>query len=169
MRVRNLVPFTGSQANSRDFQRPLHSLHALQREVNRIFDEVWHDLDFPRLRTWKGWFEATAPRVDVSEDDQEFRVTAELPGLDENDVEVTLCDGVLTIRGEKKAESEDEGKRYYLVERSYGAFQRTLPIGNQVRRRHKVAARFENDVLTVSLPKSKEAKEKVRRSPIRKH
>src|SRR5206468_11266488 len=68
------------------------------------------------------------PMMDVIETDKELEVTAELPGLEEKDVDITLSDGVLTIRGEKKADHEEKGKDFHMVERSYGSFARTLQL-----------------------------------------
>ena len=93
------------------------------------------------------------PRLDVSETEREVKVTAELPGMDEKDVTVTLEGDVLTLRGEKKADAEEKGKNFHRVERTYGSFQRvvTLPVEVDAT---KVAAGFKKGVLTVTLAKS---------------
>lgn len=96
------------------------------------------------------------PQVDVTENDQEIKVAAELPGLTEKDVEVSLANDMLTISGEKRAEKEDKGENYYRMERSYGSFQRTIPLPTEVEA-NKVDATFKNGVLTVTLPKSAQA------------
>lgn len=110
----------------------------------RLFDVV------PTLRT-----ELTlpTPAVDITEDDAAYKVTAELPGMEEKDVEVALTDDVLTIKGEKTAETEKKENNSYLSERSYGAFQRAFVVPNGVDR-EKVAADFAKGVLTVTLPKA---------------
>jgi HSP20 family protein len=92
------------------------------------------------------------PHVDVTENDQEIKVVAELPGLTEKDVEVSLANDMLTISGEKKAEKEDKGENYYRLERSYGSFQRTIPLPTEVEA-DKVDATFKNGVLQITLPK----------------
>jgi HSP20 family protein len=91
--------------------------------------------------------------VDVSETDNAYTITAELPGVEEKNIDVNVQNGVLTIKGEKQAEREEKGKNRYLSERSYGSFQRMfgLPKGTDD---SKVAAGFHNGILTVSIPKS---------------
>ena len=109
--------------------------------------------------------QALAPHMDVSETERELRITAELPGVNERDVEVTLHDDVLTIRGEKKFERKDETETYHFVERSYGTFQRALRIPYPVNP-DEVQASFDNGVLTVTLPKT-QVQEKSRRIEVR--
>ncbi len=106
------------------------------------------------------------PQIDVTERDGEIRVRAELPGVDEDDIDVSLSGNVLSIRGEKRSETEDRGKDHYRHECYYGSFQRTIPLPCEVER-DKVEARFRKGVLTVMLPKTSEAKESVRRIPVR--
>jgi HSP20 family protein len=104
-----------------------------------------------------GW-----PNIEVSETDKEVKVTAELPGLEEKDIEVALANGVLAIKGEKKTESEDKDRLF--SERYYGRFERRIPVEEV--EEDKVSASFKNGVLTVILPKSAKAQEKVRRIAI---
>ncbi len=107
------------------------------------------------------------PRIDVSETDQAFEVQAELPGMEEKDVELLLQDHVLTIRGEKKFEKEEKRKNYHMVERQYGSFQRSFELPDIVDEA-KIAARFDKGVLCVTLPKSAKAKEASRKIAIGK-
>ena len=134
---------------------------ALQREMNRVFDSILRGpggaVSAP---TPPGWT-AAWPRVEVVETEQEVKVVAELPGLEEKDLEVTLHDGVLTLSGEKKAESS--GAVY--SERWHGRFQRSLQLGLDVDP-DKVAASFRNGVLTVTVAKRPEAQRQVKRIPI---
>lgn len=148
-------------------RRRVDPFHAMQREMNRMFEDLWQGPDPTLMRTGNGGFAEMAPKVDVSETKKAVHVTAELPGMEEKDVEVTFADGLLTIAGEHKAEKEekDEAKKYYVRECSYGSFRRVLPIGDTIDEK-KVKATFKNGKLTVELPKSKEAKEKTRRIPI---
>ena len=97
-----------------------------------------------------------APAVDVAEKDEECEITAELPGLDEKNIEVKLANGTLTIKGEKKEEKEEKQKDYYLSERSYGSFIRSFQLPEGVDE-GKIEASFVKGVLTVKLPKSAEA------------
>jgi HSP20 family protein len=170
MDFRDLIPFgrdRGNVAVRRD--RIEHPMEMFQREVNRLFEDF--SRDFSRTPTpFGGGNEAFAsmPRVDVSESDNEYEVTAELPGIDEKDVEVTLADNVLTIRGEKKVEREerDKGKNYYLSERSFGSFRRAVPLPAEVDE-DRVEANFKNGVLTVRLPKSPQAQARTRRIEVK--
>ena len=109
---------------------------------------------------------AVAPRIDISETDTELRIEVELPGIDEKDVCLTLTDNVLMIRGEKKAEREEKDKNYYVSERSFGSFQRAIPLPTEVDA-DKVEASFKNGVLTVRLPKTPEAEAKTRRIEVK--
>jgi HSP20 family protein len=129
---------------------------ALHREMNRLFDDFFEG--FGPLATAPGFesFGAGVPSVDVSETDQEVHVEAELPGVDEKDLEVTLADGVLHLRGEKKFEKEQKEKSFHRVERAYGSFQRSIPLPADVDE-SKVDAVFKKGVLHVTLPKTKQA------------
>jgi HSP20 family protein len=107
------------------------------------------------------------PRVDVTETDQEIQLAAELPGMEEKDVELLVQDGVLTLRGEKKLEKEEKKKDYHVIERQYGSFQRSYELPDIVDQ-GKIAAKFDKGVLTVTLPKTAKAKEATRKIAIGK-
>ena len=131
---------------------PFLSLH---REINRMVDDVFRGAGLPAGRG-EGQGAGGAPvnaHMDVAETEKELRITAELPGVSEQDVEVTLEGDVLTIRGEKKHERKDEQENYHFVERSYGRFQRSLRLPFPAEP-DQVQARFDNGVLTVTVPKS---------------
>jgi len=126
----------------------------LHREMNRLFDDV--------MRAAPGTGQGSsgsgvllAPHIDVTENDNEVRIQAELPGVDEKDVELSLNDDVLTLRAEKKQEQTQERQGVHFSERSYGTFQRSLRLPYHAEP-DRVQARFENGVLTVTLPKAKE-------------
>ena len=106
---------------------------------------------------------ASWPSVEISETDKEYRVSADVPGLEEKDVEVLFSDGVLTIRGEKNSEVEDKERQF--SERFYGSFERKIPLGDEIEE-DKVEASFKNGVLTVMLPKTAKAQAKVKRIAI---
>ena len=129
-------------------------LVGLREQVNRLFDSVFRDLTSQRAVSW--------PSLEVQEKDGAYRISAELPGLDENDVEVSVQDGVLTIRGEKKAETEDKERQY--SERYYGRFERRLSLGELDE--EKITASFNNGVLTITAPKSPTAEAQAKRIPI---
>lgn len=158
---RSLIPWRRKAADvaaAREADNPFALLH---REMNDVFDHFLRDFEGPfRPAIWsgsRGLSAVNAPSVDISETEDEVQVAAELPGMTEKDVEVSLDDDLLTIKGEKKAEHEEKKRNYHLVERSFGQFQRSIPLPSGVDR-SKVKARFRNGVLTVSLPKTTESK-----------
>lgn len=135
---------------------------ALHRDMNRLFDEAFRS--FGAVTPFAGTSSFGWPSVEISETESEVKVTAELAGLDEKDVEVQVEDNVLTLRGEKRTETEDKERRY--TERSYGRFERRLALGEVDEER--ATATFKNGVLTVTLPKLREARDSARRIPIGK-
>jgi HSP20 family protein len=163
--VRDLIPWGRSNnqapATYRDDDRsPFLSLHW---EMNRVFDDFFRDFDMRMPMLAGGGFNNRWPRLDVAETDKEITVTAEMPGLEEKDVELLLEDGVLTLRGEKRAETEDKDRQ--LSERYYGRFERRISLDSEVQA-DKVTARFKDGVLNVSLPKDPSAQPKARRIEI---
>jgi len=152
-RQENRLPVPASASGGRD-DHPILSLH---REVNRLFDEAFGLFGAPSLGSL-AW-----PKVELGETDREIRVTAELPGLDQKDVDVTVEDGLLTLRGEKRSELDDKDRGY--TERSYGRFERRIGLPKGIDR-DNANATFRNGVLTVTLPKTEAANENVRRIPV---
>jgi HSP20 family protein len=132
--------------------------------MNRLFDEIG-GVPAAAGATPGGGSIITA-RMNVSETDRELRVTAEMPGVAEDDIEVSLDDDVLTIRGEKRLEQKGERENFHFVERSFGTVQRSLRLPFPVRA-DEVQASFENGVLTVTLPKTAAA-ERTRRIELRR-
>ncbi|MBA1143435.1 Hsp20/alpha crystallin family protein [Mesorhizobium neociceri] len=166
MAIRDLIPWgrEGSQAPNfyREGERdPFMTLH---REMNRLFDDALRGFDtrLPSLGRALG-ANANWPSLEISDGETEIRVTAEIPGMEEKDVEVMLDDGMLTLRGERHAETEDNDKQF--SERFYGRFERRIPLGTEVEE-DKVRAAFHNGVLTVTLPKTQRAQARSRRIPI---
>jgi HSP20 family protein len=137
---------------------------ALQREMNRAFEGFWNRSERP-FGGLAGFGEG-APRSDVVETDDGVEVTVELPGLDEKDIEVSLSDDALSIKGEKKIERKEEKKGYYLSERSYGSVFRSIPLPPGVNS-DKADATFRNGVLTVKLPQRPEAKANVKKVEVK--
>jgi HSP20 family protein len=164
--IKDLIPWN-NRGRDVGFQRAtdVNPFFTLHREMNRMFDDVLRGFDLapfgPTSRTLDGlgW-----PQIDIDETDKEVRITAELPGLDEKDVSLEIANGVLSISGEKKTESEDKARRF--SERYYGRFERRIPL--QDIEEDKVTAAFKNGVLTVTVPKSAEAKN-VRRIAINRN
>ena len=136
-----------------------HPLTQMRREMNGLFERFFHDpfgasfgpMDFDR---WYGDFSPVhfAPSVDVADEKKFIRITMELPGMDDEDIDVSLREDALVIRGEKKLEETHEDEGYYRTERSYGVFERTIPLPVEVDA-DRVEATFKKGVLTVRLPK----------------
>jgi HSP20 family protein len=166
MSVRDLIPWGRSNqvpTSFRDSDRnPFLSLH---REMNRLFDDVFRGFDdrLPAFGSLSS-FNAAWPNVEISQTDKEIIVAAEIPGLEEKDIEVLFDDGVLTLKGEKRSEVEDKEKQF--SERFYGHFERRIPVGVEIEE-DKIEARFKNGVLNVVLPKSPKAQSQVKRIAIK--
>jgi HSP20 family protein len=152
MSVRDLIPW-GRQTSSNQAPVPYREsevtpFFGLRREIDRLFDDMF------RMPSLAGVGTITWPSVEVSDSEREVRISAEIPGLSEKDVEVTVHDGVLSIRGEKKSEAEDKDRGY--SERWYGRFERRIALPSGVEQ-DKAEASFRDGVLSVTLPKSAEA------------
>ena len=142
-------------------------MQAIQNEMNRMFDQFFSD-DFPfatRLipRPGADFF----PRLDISENETEYKVSAELPGMEEKDIQIRLEKDSLVLSGEKKSEVEEKEKTFHRVERCYGSFERVIPFNTQLDE-DKVNAVFKNGVLTITLPKAGDAIRKSRQIEIKK-
>jgi HSP20 family protein len=153
--LRELIPWTRSAGRLAAGSQPEDLFAQLHREMNQLFDEAWHGFNLPAFADVATGGQALRPRIDIAETDKEVEVTVELPGLDEKDVDVTLADGVLTIKGEKKSERKEDGKGYQLSERSFGSFQRAVALPDGVDA-DKVTAEFTKGVLKVTAPKRPE-------------
>jgi HSP20 family protein len=149
-----------------------HPFEALHQEIDRLFDDVswnWPRLSFPRLPATAPYFHGDFElkvASEVTEDDKAYRVTVELPGMEEKDVEVSLTDSAVTIKGEKKSEKEETKKDYHYSERTYGAFRRSFALPEGVDA-DKIEATMKSGVLTVVLPKSAEAQKNSRKVEIK--
>jgi HSP20 family protein len=166
MAIKDLIPWNNKRREV-GFQRAtdLHPFLALHREMNRMFDDVFRGFDLAPFGPASGALDALGwPQIDIEEMDKEVRITAELPGLDEKDISLEIANGVLSISGEKKSESEDKARRF--SERYYGRFERRIPLEDV--EEDKVSAAFKNGVLTITVPKSAEAKN-VRRIAINRN
>jgi len=149
--------------------RPFESL---RREVEHLFDDF-------QLGPWRSPFGRTlfesfrrgemgwkTPAVDVVEKEKAYEITAELPGMDESNIDVKFSDGTLTIKGEKREEKEEKKKDFYLSERRYGSFQRSFSVPKSVDA-GRIEANFKNGVLTVTLPKTPQARQNEKKIPVR--
>lgn len=128
---------------------------SLRREMERVFDEFWKD--FPSWHLSEQIVPDTFNlRVDVTDTEDALRIAAEVPGMDEKDIDVTLTKDSVTIKGEKKTEEEERTKDFYRMERSYGSFLRTIPLPAEIDTA-KVQASLKKGVLTITLPKTTKA------------
>ncbi len=143
MNLRSLIPV----GRDREVAARGNPFISLQREIDRLFEDFTGG--WPAFGAGKS---ELLPSMDVTETDKEIEITAELPGLEEKDVQINVADNLLTIRGEKKAEKEEKDKDYRLVERSYGAFERTLELPDGVNL-DGIKASIAKGVLKVSVPK----------------
>lgn len=141
--TRELTPFPTDMLN-------------MQREINKMFDSFFRGgtVDDGTLAppVW-------SPAVDVAEQENEYRVKIELPGVSKDDVKITMQDNVLTIRGEKKQEKESKEPNYHRIERSYGAFQRSFTLPTTVKS-DRIEATYKDGILSITLPKAEEARPK---------
>lgn len=158
--MRDLIPWGRLRAPARQGEphhdAALSPFFTLRREMDRVFDDAFSGFAFsPFGQGGFNW-----PQIEVADQDKEVRITAELPGLEEKDVEVRVEDNVLILRGEKRSEFEDGGRQY--SERSYGRFERHLALPAEVDD-EQASATFRNGVLTITLPKT----ERVRRQTTR--
>ena len=135
---------------------PFGEFSTLQERMNRLFEDL-----IPATR--KGEEELNTgtfyPAVDISEGEKDITLKAELPGIDKKDVHLEINDGVITLRGERKIEKEDEKEHYHRVERSYGSFNRSFTLPTTVDS-GKVKANYKDGILEVTLPRKEEAKPK---------
>ncbi len=141
MNLKSLIPIGRDRSVASPFM-------SLQREIDRLFEDF--SRGFPTIAG--NGATALMPSMDVTETDKEIEITAELPGLEEKDVEVNIADNILTIRGEKKVEKEQKDKNYRLVERSYGSFERTLELPEGVNA-DAIKANISKGLLKVTVPK----------------
>ena len=165
MAGKSLLPFFSRNWSLSRSNEDTDPFMAFRREMNRVFDDAFRGFSMPSLlgpafgRMPTG---TLMPQIDVSESEHEIQVTAELPGIDEKDVEVILADDMLTIRGEKKAEHQQKERDYHLMERSHGTFSRSLPLPFAADP-SQVKAAFKNGVLNITIQKPKEVLEKQHR------
>jgi HSP20 family protein len=151
------------------------SWRSFRGEMDRLFDRFSGAFGMPSLRRMFDWEPAmrtdaalgfAPPSVDVAEDDNTFKITAEVPGLAAGDIEVSLSGDMLVVQGEKKQETERKDKNYYMSERAYGSFQRAFVLPDGVDR-DKIAAELANGVLAITLPKTAEARKPARKIAVK--
>jgi len=164
--VTDLIPWARSRGT--DLQHTARDpFIGLQREINRVFDDMWRNFDAPLTRLGSntlggvgfGW-----PNVEVYENDKEITLTAEVPGMSEKDVEILLEDDALILRGERRSERSDSDRQF--TERYYGHFERRIPLPAAEVQADKVEAKVKEGMLNVTLPKVAGAKPHARRIAI---
>lgn len=134
---------------------PFKGFERMRTEMDHFWDAFFEVESRRKGEDPGSWF----PSLDVSETKNEIVVKAEVPGMDPKDIDVSISDGVLSIRGERRQEKEEKEEDYHLVERSYGSFARSIALPKEVKH-DKISASYKNGVLKIVLPKSEEAKKK---------
>lgn len=166
MAIRDIAPWKWGRKSipaRREGEHPIYSLH---RAMDQLFDQFFGDFERFPFGTPEGWTGLFSPQVNMAESDKDIRITAELPGMDEKDIEISTSKDTLTIRGEKKEEKEEEEKDYYYAERSFGTFRRVISLPCEVDTEN-VDASFKRGVLTVTLSKMAPSEAEVKKIPIK--
>lgn len=156
MVIRTLTPWRGRS----------RIVNPLGSELDELFDRFTRSFDLAPAWNGEEFQAGLTPRVDVQESEKEYVVNAELPGIAESDIDVSLSDDILTISGEKKQEQEEKDKNFHRVERVYGQFQRQIALPSGLADESKTEASFKNGVLTITIPKRAE-KQNVKKIPVR--
>ena len=161
MSIRDLTPWNRGRKSG-----PTGAEHLPIQKLHQLMDRMWDDylgtLELAPLGRNTGMIGTLSPRIDIDDTEKEYRFSAELPGVDQKDVEVTFVDGVLNIKGEKKSETKRNGDHNVRTERTYGMFHRSFSLPSDIDEK-RVSATFENGILTVTVAKRPEAKAAVRR------
>ena len=163
MTLNELLPLRyRREVRQNDLSSPFSALH---RQMNRLFDDFFGDLV---LQPGEGRVFQTAflPRINVKDTGQEIEISAELPGMEQKDVELVLEDSILTLRGEKKMQQEEKKENYYHLESGYGTFQRSVALPAEVDE-SKAEAHFKNGILTVRVPKTEPERAKKQKIEIK--
>lgn len=158
---RNLLPLSGGTGLPR-VTGGRDPLAHLQQEMSRLVDDVWRGMPEPANLS----VPLAGPRMDIHEDDDNLLVTADVPGLDAEEIDVSYDEGVLRIAGEHKRESGDRRGELHLSERIHGRFERRIPLAAPIRE-DAIEARVDNGVLTITLPKAAETDD-TRRIPVKR-
>ena len=151
------------------------AFQSFRNEIDWLFDRFSSNFGFPSMRrmidlepTWRyePSFNLAAPAVDVTEDDKAYKISAELPGISDKDIDVAVTSDTLVIKGEKRQEKEEKDKNRYVSERSYGSFTRSFSLPDGVDR-DNIAADFSKGVLTITLPKSAQAQKQQKKIEVK--
>lgn len=161
MKITDMIPWRGSGREVAPQAAPTDPMRMLQRDFDRAFEHFWAMVPYP-FASMGRLQQPDAIRLDVEDNGKEITVTAELPGMSEDDVDVSIGDGRLTIRGEKNADRQVEDNGVLVRERVYGSVERTVPLPDGVDA-NAANATFKNGVLTVAIPKSADLQAEARR------
>ncbi|MBF0275162.1 MAG: Hsp20/alpha crystallin family protein [Nitrospinae bacterium] len=162
----SLLPWRKKESSLDHDKKEQHPFLSLQDDMNRAFDNFFKEFKTPSFGSFDNTFKGVDLKVNVNENDKDIVVTAELPGVNDKDIDIEIKDNFLVLKGEKKEEKEEEKDNSYYKECSYGSFYRTIPLSMEVDE-DKVDASFKNGVLTVTLPKSEEAKQKIKKITVK--
>jgi HSP20 family protein len=163
MSLKDLIPWRKSTLPAREMEAPFRTLRT---EMDRLFDQFFRGFEVEPFEKFGVGKEMFSPRVNVTEDETAVNVSAELPGIEEKDLEVFVEGDTLTIKGEKKEEIEKKNGDYVYTERVYGSFRRVIPLPAEVKA-EKIEAAFKKGVLNVTLPKAESAKANRRKIPVK--
>jgi HSP20 family protein len=165
MTYKNFFPIQHNSYDKPDLHNTYYPFFTSDKDIGEFLSPLSPDFCensfFDFLPSKKNQF----PKVDISETKDSYLITAELPGIDEKNVDVTLDEKILSIKGDKKEEIEDEQSEFYSRERSYGIFQRDFEVPETIDE-NKIHASFSNGLLTVKMPKAPEATKEVKKIPI---
>jgi HSP20 family protein len=157
--IKNLLPWKKHKEEKSVVNANENPFELMHRQMNNLFDGFFNDFQPAKWLgdDWGG--KALSPNFEVAETDKEIKVAAELPGMEEKDIDITLDGNVLTIKGEKKAEKEEKTKDRHISERRYGSFQRSFSLPDNLEKEN-IKAGLKKGVLEIVLPKTEEAKSK---------
>lgn len=165
--MKSLIPWTwGAKRVPVAHNENRGDIYSLQNDMNLLFERFLRSAEFPFSFMEDQAYSSFMPKVDLKETNDELQVTAEVPGMTEKDLEVLIANSVLTIKGEKTEEREENVKGYYRMERSYGTFSRAIPLPVEVDE-DKVMALFKNGVLKVTMHKMRQEKSSLKTIPVR--
>ena len=165
MALTDLIPWSGSRRGGA-LRQGSDPMRGLQSELNRVFEDFFRGLDMPGLAS-SDLSVARMPDIDVQDTGNAIEIRAELPGMSEDDVELSLSDGALVIRGDKVQERKKEDQGYVLRERAFGHIERAVPLPEGVDP-DRAEASFRNGVLTVTIPKTEQARASMKRIDVRR-
>lgn len=167
MSFKSLIPWN-SKKESKDISSPTDSFFGLRRELDRVFDSFFSDFDrFPSLTNWDTSLTSFRPKINLSETDKEIKIEAELPGMDEKDIEVTLKNNTLILKGEKKYKNEQKKDDYHYVESSYGSFTRAIELPEEIDQ-EKIEANFKNGLMSITIPKVEKPQSTAKKIEVKK-